>query len=426
MKRYKHNLSHYHLTTGNFGKLYPVGWWDVLPGDSFRLSTSVFTRCTPLLAPVMHPVQIRLHTFFTPYRILSDEFEDFITRRDKTAQIPFAKPKGTAIEDYFGIPPRLTSAAEYNIQQFPFLAYSRIWKEYYRDQQLQENVDYLDIAPINYEKDFSTSARFDPSNDPAGSVALVKNDGSDDYVDALDIRKALAKQKFDEARSRFGARYTEYLQYLGIKPSDARLQRPEYCGGGVGNINFSEVLSTVETTDEPQGRLTGHGIAGVKSRPITKYFEEHGVLMTLLSVRPKLVYSDGLQRYWRSTGQQDWWQKEEELEGQMAIQGGEIFASGTTLNDSVQWGWQDRNYHLRSIPSRISGEMRTLYNYWHMARQYEGPAGPGLNQNYALVDDASSRRCFADQINDQLLFAINHRCAARRMVAPANKNPRTV
>lgn len=425
MKRYKHNLSHYHLTTGNFGSLYPVGWWDCLPGDSIRLSTSAFIRCTPLLAPVMHPCQVRLHNFFVPYRILTEDpnnFEDFITRRDKTATIPTGPAVNDDLDNYLGVPPTLVGT-NYNLVQYPRLAYQKIWEDYYRDASLQFNVSYDNIAPISYEKDFSTTARFDPSSDPSGARATVTVDAGGDYVDALDIRQALAKQKFDEARSRYGSRYTEYLQYLGVKPADSRLQRPEYCGGGVGTLNFSEVLSTVESTTEPQGRLTGHGIAGVRSRPMTKYCEEHGILMTLLSVRPKLIYSDGLHRFFRLSGQNGWWQKETQFEGQQSIDNSEIYADGTA-GDSVPFGYQDRNYHLRTVPSRISKEFRTLYDFWHMARQFGNR--PGLNSVYTLVDNDASKKCFADQTNDLMLFMINHKCAARRMVAPANAAPRTV
>lgn len=60
------------------------------------------------------------------------------------------------------------------------------------------------------------------------------------------LREALALQRYEEARSRYGSRYTEYLQYLGVKSSDARLQRPEYLGGGQNTVQFSEVLQTAE------------------------------------------------------------------------------------------------------------------------------------------------------------------------------------
>lgn len=51
-------------------------------------------------------------------------------------------------------------------------------------------------------------------------------------VSVNQFRLALALQRYEEARARYGSRYTEYLRYLGVRSSDARLQRPEYSGGG--------------------------------------------------------------------------------------------------------------------------------------------------------------------------------------------------
>lgn len=79
MKRAKHSLSHYHLTTCNMGQLVPVGLVEVLPGDSFRHATSAFIRVAPLATPVMHPVSVRLHHWFVPHRLTWDDFPDFIT-----------------------------------------------------------------------------------------------------------------------------------------------------------------------------------------------------------------------------------------------------------------------------------------------------------------------------------------------------------
>lgn len=104
MRRYKHNLSYYHLTTGEFGTLIPVGWWECLPHDTWRIKTSVFTRCTPLLAPVMHPVQIRLHAFFTPTRLLDPNFEDFITKHDESVDLDYGPATQDLLDDYLQIP----------------------------------------------------------------------------------------------------------------------------------------------------------------------------------------------------------------------------------------------------------------------------------------------------------------------------------
>ena len=66
MRRHKFSLSHYKLLTCNMGELIPLTWFDVLPGDSIQHASSLLVRLSPLLAPVMHPVRIRVHHFYVP------------------------------------------------------------------------------------------------------------------------------------------------------------------------------------------------------------------------------------------------------------------------------------------------------------------------------------------------------------------------
>ena len=79
MKRSKHSLSNTKLLSCDMGELIPIGLTEVLPGDTMQQATSCLLRCAPMLAPVMHPVQVRIHHFFVPHRICWENFQDFIT-----------------------------------------------------------------------------------------------------------------------------------------------------------------------------------------------------------------------------------------------------------------------------------------------------------------------------------------------------------
>ena len=72
MKRAKHSLSHYRLTSLNMGMLYPVACEEILPGDSFRQQTSVLLRVAPLVAPVMHPCHVTVQGWYVPSRHYRD------------------------------------------------------------------------------------------------------------------------------------------------------------------------------------------------------------------------------------------------------------------------------------------------------------------------------------------------------------------
>lgn len=227
------------------------------------------------------------------------------------------------------------------------------------------------------------------------------------------LREALALQRYEEARARFGSRYTEYLLYLGVKSSDARLQRPEYLGGGRQTIQFSEVVATAETgATVDVGDMKGHGIAAMKSNRYRRYFEEHCIVMTMMSVRPKTMYMQGLDRKFNRRTKEDYWQKELQHIGQDNILNKEIYAAHATPDGT--FGWQDRYDEYRKSESNVAGEFRTTtLNYWHLARDFS--ADPALNGTF--VTSTPTKRVFAAPSADCLYVMAKHSIQARRLVA---------
>lgn len=473
MKRNKHSLSHYHLTSMNQGALVPVGMFEVLPGDTVQMSTSMLVRVSPLVTPVMHPVHARIHHWFVPYRILWDGFEDFITGgpdgNDATSP-PVKLPGGTNgyatvaagdLANYLGIPPGSYSN-NMPVSALPFRAYAKIFNEWYRDQDLvtevplstgdgTDTVTSVDLQSVAWEKDYFTSARPWEQKGPGAAVPIttvpgqqglfrvagtgliqgVAGDatnqaggglevpaGTDAYydpngsmtIDVNDLRESLAIQRYMEARARFGSRYTEYLRYLGVKSSDARLQRPEYLGGGKQTIQFSEVLQTAEGT-EPVGTLRGHGIGAMRSNRWRRFFEEHGVVLSLMSVKPKTVYMQAMNRMWFRETKEDYWQRELEHIGQQPVYGREIYAG--TAGPSEVWGYQDRYDEYRRQESRVTGEFATTLKDWHMARDL--PSLPTLNGSFVTANPTD--RVYASSDTQQLYVMAMHSIQARRMVA---------
>lgn len=494
MKRSKHSLSHYKLLSCDMGELVPIACYEVLPGDTVQHATSLLMRVSPLLAPVMHPVHMRIHHFYVPYRIIWEDFEDFITGGSDgmddsvypTITLSYTGPDpGTgsnavgALADYLGVPPAINNL---QVSALPFRAYAQIFNEYYRDQDLQtplvvstasgtDTTTSTAMQNVAWEKDYFTSARPWTQKGPEVTIPLtgdapvvpsgdqqptfgdvgsnvrqmrtVSGSQSNQWSGALpgatgnvvwvdpkleadlsgvtaatinDLRLAMALQRYEEARARYGSRYTEYLRYLGVRSSDARLQRPEYLGGGKQTIQFSEVLQTAPTTDgddqEGVGNLKGHGIGAMRSNRYRRFFEEHGVVVSLLSVRPRTMYLQGLSRMWNRRTKEDFWQRELQHIGQQEILKKEIYAGGSSI-DAV-WGYQDRYDEYRRHESLVAGEFRTsVLDYWHMARKFT--TDPVLNASF--VSSNPTKRINAVQTNDVLWVMANHSIQARRMVA---------
>lgn len=496
MKRYKHSLSHYKLATFDMGELVPVACVEVLPGDTIQQATSALLRVSPLLAPVMHPVSVRIHHWFVPNRLVWDDWEDFITGgpdgNDASAFPTITAGGGgfTAGEllDYLGVKP---GVANLEVSALPARAYNAIYNEYYRDQDLTtaraistasgaDAVTAVTLAKVAWEKDRFTAARPWPQKGdevtlPLGTVAPVQSTGNDITVDfgggdrflqaeaatehvlhsgagaagrlnmafgsdpglevdlsqatAVDVnqvRLAFALQRYKEARAMFGSRYTEYLRYLGVRSSDARLQRPEYLGGGKQTIAFSEVLQTAVTTDgddtEGVGNLKGHGISAMRSRRYRKFFEEHGHVISLMSVRPRTMYGDVTEKLWLRRTKEDYWQKELELIGQEEIARREVYAEGGAGGDTV-FAYGDRYDSYRHMMSQVTGEFRdAAMNHWHLARLLGG--APTLNNAFVQCD--VSKRINAVQSNDVLWCMISHSIQARRMVRRGGAIPRII
>lgn len=255
---------------------------------------------------------------------------------------------------------------------------------------------------------FENNAGSKGSFDPRGGLQTDLSGASAITINLL--REAFALQRFEEARARFGSRYVEYLRYLGVRSSDARLQRPEFLGGGRYPVQFSEVLQTAEGTD-PVGTLRGHGIGVARSNRYRRFFEEHGYVLSLINVKPKTIYMQGLERTWNRRTKEDFFQRELQHIGQQEVLNKEVYAGHTSPNGT--FGFQDRYDEYRRKWSSVSGEFRNTLDFWHFARQFS--SDPALNASF--VKCVPSEDPFAVPSEDVLYIMAKHSCQARRIVA---------
>lgn len=229
------------------------------------------------------------------------------------------------------------------------------------------------------------------------------------------LREAFALQRFEEARARFGSRYVEYLRYLGVRSSDARLQRPEFLGGGRYPVQFSEVLQTAEGTD-PVGELRGHGIGVARSNRYRRFFEEHGYVLTFAVVKPKTIYALGTARTWNRRTKEDFFQKELQAIGQQEILNKEVYSPHAQPNGT--FGFQDRYDEYRRAESSIAGEFRTTLQFWHFARQFS--SAPALNADF--IKCVPTEEPFAVPSANVLYIMAKHSIQARRLVAQSGNS----
>jgi hypothetical protein len=351
-----------------------------------------------------------------------------------TMTAPGTGYENESLSDYFGIP---TQVGNLEHSALWHRAYNLIYNEWYRDQNLQDSV-YTSTSDgpdshTNYEvlrrgkrHDYFTSClpwpqKGDSVSLPLGLSAPVNTSGIDgaettvynstlgsaaykmrthsnylhvsaSQVGSVDnilyadlsqatastinqLRESFAIQHLLEKTARAGSRYTEIIKgHFGVTSPDARLQRPEYLGGGSSPIIVTPIEQTSSTdATSPQGNLAAMATSTLNGHGFTKSFTEHCILIGLVSVRADLTYQQGLDRMFsRSTRYDFFWPSLANI-GEQAVLNKEIYADGTVADNDI-FGYQERWAEYRYKPSKITGKFRSndaqSLDAWHLSQEF--------------------------------------------------------
>lgn len=260
----------------------------------------------------------------------------------------------------------------------------------------------------------------DPDN--AGYPNLRADLSNVAAVDINTIRLAASLQRYKENMLKFGARYTERLQAaFGVKNPDARLQRPEYLGGGKSVIQFSEIIQSApsidDTSAESVGTLKGHGITVLRENKYRRRVPEYGFLITVMVVRPKTAYQEGVHRMWSRLTKEDYFQPELQHIGMQQVKKREIYA-GSSNPDDV-FGYQNRYDEYRHMFDQVSGELNDTLDYWHMARQFGSE--PSLNGSFVECEGVD--RPFSTNA-DEFVARVFHKIKIKNNTVSKTGTPR--
>lgn len=231
------------------------------------------------------------------------------------------------------------------------------------------------------------------------------------------LRQAFQIQKIYERDARGGTRYTELIKaHFGVTSPDARLQRPEYLGGGTSMVNIHPVAQTSPTgtyAATPQGNIAAFGTALIKGHGFSMSFTEHCIIIGLVCVRADLNYQQGLNRMWSRRTRFDFYWPALAHIGEQAVLSKEIFADASA-NDDLVWGYQERFAEYRYKPSMVTGKFRSTaadsLDAWHLAQEFA--TRPTLGADF-IQENPPIDRVLAVPTEPDFLFdgLINLRCA---------------
>ena len=462
-------------------------------------------RFLALLAPAMHRIDVTVHYFYVPNRLLYKNWQDFITGGVDGLQKPvppyftpaspqFLNPnylKAGSLLDYLGFPVIDTAKsykAIYDNEKYsalPLMAYQLIWNTYYRDQTLQSDpningipfgdgvtvANIYDLRKRCWEKDYFTSSlpwtqRGNPVSTP---ISYLANGNAGVYRNAVTgslltptvnsnvitaagtsnisamqgaayqpavydpqgtlnitlsaLRLSNRLQMWLEKNALGGARYIEQLAaHFGVISSDARLQRPEYLGGGKQTVNISEVMQNAPVgsssgSQTPLGTMAGHGISLGASNQFSRTFEEHGFVLGIMSALPKTAYQNELHPMWnsRDVNTKYYWPEFANLSEQPVLNRNVYTNFDDVAAQSIQdnvFGYQSRFSEYKTQNDLVHGQFRDSLSYCHFGRQFSST--PQLNS--VFVEANVRKDPFAVANSTNLLAQVYNKVDALRPI----------
>lgn len=372
-KRSGFDLSHENLFSATIGTIIPASVEEVMPGDVVSIGSAVSVELPPLATNFKGRVDARLEAFFVPNRILWAGWQDFITQ-DPThkpavpsytvatnipkVQVTSSTSGAGSLSDYLGY--KLGGSSNADLNALPFLAYQKIWDDWYRDSNIQQpffqdgisnydgasfrasvipflrttgtlsvtssvvtansllgynGTDIRSLKQRNFAKDYFTTMTTEPqSGSPSslqfniqGAVTEGTSVAGVGSFTIASLRAANSLQKWLERNNISGTRYyDQILAHYGVLPSDASINRSVLLGAMSTPVVVNSISQQSQGTNSQiknpyansTGAQFGRGNAFGKDRLVNNFkVTEHGFIMIMFTLVPHAYYSSGARRY---------------------------------------------------------------------------------------------------------------------------------
>lgn len=377
------------MLTGTCGTLIPVFIDELMPNDSISLGHLSQVQLPPMATNFFGRIDMRLEAFFVPMRIIWAGWQNFFTmpfnnpfsppvlrpvstplvyftlEGTPTAESPLVSVFGSqTLSDYLGYKFDYKNLAKGTFcipNILPYLAYHKIYDDWYRNKLIQQpvfantsygnnttsvaslpfiqrpqqigstfytqsfnlfsstgildaelylsdNVSLFSLRQRNWAKDNFTTAALYPqaSGDITGSVVEVDSSGDTSQISIPALRNANVLQRWMDRNNIAGVEYADQIKaHYGTRPSDAIMQKPIFLGSDVFGVYnrsvYNQATSSVSDTRNPfinSIGAKGADTSGFKDGHLAEFqTTEHGYLIVLASLVPHAQYSTGIDRY---------------------------------------------------------------------------------------------------------------------------------
>lgn len=421
------DMSHENLGTLTTGTLTPVLVDELLPNDTISLGSSFQVQLPPMVADFYGRIDFVLEAFFVPMRLLWGGWQDFMTHPTANPQYPEGTPvqarptslptisaaadspffdSGT-LADYLGFKGS-SSGSIVRLNALPFIAYHRIYDDWYRESRVQSPLFFRPSASTlnspspsalpytsvvsnsaagpalqmsslfpdgsalaslrqrNFAKDYFTTSTPLPQAGNASQLEFDVVDNKGAFSIAA-LRAANSLQKWMERNNIAGYRYSDqiYAQF-GRYPSDAIMDRCIYLGRQSSNVYTRSIFNTFGNSNGSQGnnpdtlgyKAGSSQSVGEGSLVDSFTTSEHGYLFVLASLVPHAYYSSGVRRYLSRLVVGDFAFPLLSGMGDQAIRVSELDSSVFGTDDDVEFAYNDLYSEYKYHDDEIHGKLR--------------------------------------------------------------------
>lgn len=248
------------------------------------------------------------------------------------------------------------------------------------------NASYGKVLPDGSAPQTNAPSNYAIGVVPSGESGLYADLSNASAVTINQFREAVQLQRLLERDARGGTRYIEILKsHFLVDSPDARLQRPEYLGGGTVPIQINSVPQTSSTdATSPQGNMSAYGYLSTSGIGFNKSFVEHGHIIGLVSVRADLTYQRALNKMWTRREKYDYYWPALAHLGEQPVRTSELYYTNVDPAADTIFGYQEAWADYRYKPSLVTGKLRSTVSapldMWHLAQNFN--SAPTLGKTF--------------------------------------------